>query len=61
MVGADRQPPAWIILIVEWAGVKSVGCSEQHIIIRAPFATVVFARRLVDLRPYSPTGVPPLG
>lgn len=60
MVGADRQPPAWIILIVERHRVKNMGHSEQHSIIGKPVTPVVFARRLVDIRPYSPTGVPPL-
>lgn len=60
MVGADRQPPTRIILIVEWARVKNVGRSEQHSIICKPVTPLVFARRLVDIRRHSSTGVPPL-
>ncbi|MGP5735958.1 hypothetical protein, partial [Candidatus Corynebacterium faecigallinarum] len=29
MVGADRQPPAWIILIVEWTRVKNMGAANN--------------------------------
>ena len=60
-VGADHEPAAWIVFIIERARVQDVRSRVEHGCIIEPVAPIVPASGLVQVRQHVPIRAPRLG